>query len=139
MIFRPMQEVVFRGGLMAEAIHSGSHCYCLCKKETMAEERYWIAINGASCAISRVPWIEPATIPVARQYIGFPTLQEAEKAHSVCLHGSKKEMHDYFKSLRADVMAGRIHVINPPNPQPPTQGKTAWMESKDALDILLPW
>jgi|SRR4029453_10410433 hypothetical protein len=101
----------------------------------MAEEKYWIAINGASCAISRVPWIEPVTIPVPRQYIGFPTLQEAEKAHSVCLRGSQTEMRDYFRSLRADVMAGRIRVINPPFPQPSTQGRTTYMESKDAPAI----
>ncbi|MEQ1843413.1 MAG: hypothetical protein ABL994_23650, partial [Verrucomicrobiales bacterium] len=48
--------------------------------------RYYIAINGASCAISRFPCPRrPEPIPRAQALIGFPTLEEAEEAQSLCL------------------------------------------------------
>jgi hypothetical protein len=98
----------------------------------MAIERYWIAINGPSCSISPVPWRQPATRPVAEQYIGFPTFEEAENAQSICLHGSQTEMRDFFEGLRPAVKTGRVQVIDSPFPQPYTRGTTRWMEAEDA-------
>ena len=99
-------------------------------------ERFWIAINGTSCSLSRTPWKNPVTIPVARQYKGFPSVEEAEEAQRLCLEGSEAEMEAFFEEMQPAVKAGRIRVINPPYPQSPTEGPTAWMESKDAPVIV---
>ena len=101
----------------------------------MTEEKYWIAINGGSCAISQVPWVNPVTVPVAQQYLGFPTLEEAKEAQRICLHEPATVVEDFLKGLGPDVKAGRIRAFNPPYPQPPTHAETVWMESELAPTI----
>ena len=101
----------------------------------MTERRYWIALNGPSCAISRTPWRNPVTIPVAQQYFGFPTLAEAERAQDICLHQPEAEVRRFLESLSPDVKCGRIRVIQPPYPQPPTRDATWWMESGNARTL----
>jgi hypothetical protein len=98
----------------------------------METKRYWIAINGASCALTSMPFEEPVTVPVARQLIGFPTLEEAQEAQRVCLQAPMKEVDRFWERLRPDVHAGRVRVINPAQPEPPTHGATQWMEGSQA-------
>ena len=38
--------------------------------------RYWIAINGPTCALSALPWQNPMATPTPEQLLGFPTLEE---------------------------------------------------------------
>jgi hypothetical protein len=102
------------------------------------EKKYWIALNGPSCAISRTPWMQPVTIPVAQQYLGFPTLEEAERAQDICLHQPDAEVQRFLESLSPDVQSGRIRVIEPPSPQPPTKGAPWWLESADAPRLIEP-
>jgi hypothetical protein len=99
-------------------------------------KRYWIAINGASCALSSMPFREPVTVPVAQQYVGFPTLAEAQKAQSICLHGTQAEQKAFMRGFYPDIKAGRIRVIQPVAPQPPTHAPTMWMESEIAPVIV---
>jgi hypothetical protein len=43
-------------------------------------ERFWIALNGASCTLCRTPLTDPVISPTPEQALGFPTLEEAEQA-----------------------------------------------------------
>ena len=79
----------------------------------MSDERYWIAINGASCALTAFPMRHPFVIPTPEQLLGFPTLDEARKAQQVCLNAPMPEVKRFMQSLSADVMAGRVRVIKP--------------------------
>jgi hypothetical protein len=94
------------------------------------EKRYWIAINGPSCAISSIPFSNPITSPVAYQYIGFRTYAEARQAQKICLHGTEAEMESFFRVNKQRVRSGDIRVIQPPAPQPWTKGPTLWMEAE---------
>src|SRR5437870_1625321 len=98
----------------------------------MMDDRYWIAINGSSCAISSLPMRNPMVTPTPWQMLGFPTYEEAERAQRVCLQAPIDEVRRFVDSLRPDVMSGRIRVIQPKYPQPPTKGPTIWTESTDA-------
>jgi hypothetical protein len=100
------------------------------------DERYWIAINGASCALTGLPLAEPKVTPTPEQLIGFPTLQEAREAQRCCLQESMGEVRRFLGSLRPDVRSGRIRVIQPPHPQPPTSGPTMWTDSAEVHAVV---
>ncbi len=104
--------------------------------EPLSDERYWIAINGASCAMTALPMRQPLVTPTPKQLLGFPTLNEARKAQQVCLNAPIPEVKRFIQSLHADVMTGRIRVINPKHPQPPTSGQTAWTDSPEVHDVM---
>jgi hypothetical protein len=82
-----------------------------------------------------VPFVEPTTVPVARQLIGFPTLEEAREAQQICLTAPMEEVDRFFENLRPNVKAGRVRVIKPESPEPPTTGTTQWMERSQADEI----
>ena len=48
--------------------------------------RYWIAVSGAGCAMSIMPWRNPTTVPIAQQMWGFPALEEARRAQRIILN-----------------------------------------------------
>jgi hypothetical protein len=100
------------------------------------DTRYWIAINGASCAISSMPMRNPMVTPTPQQMIGFPTLEEAQDAQRICLTASMDEVRRFMKSLRPDVGSGRVRVTTPDNPQPPTRGPTSWTESAKVHEVV---
>ena len=88
------------------------------------ETFYWIAINGASCAICRFPL--PKTLgvrPVPQALLGFKTQAEAETQHKFILTADLDAVHARIRSF-----AGRADVakITPTDPEPPTQGQTVW-------------
>jgi hypothetical protein len=95
----------------------------------MSEARYWIAINGASCAMASFPMKSPTVKPTPQQLLGFPTLEEAQRAQRICLTEPMKKVRRFLESLAPDVHSGRIVVIQPTNPEPPTHGQTIWMEA----------
>lgn len=101
-------------------------------------KRYWIAINGASCACSSMPWVHPLTKPVAQQLLGFRTLQEAREAQRICLQEPHESVERFFRALLMfDIPSGKVAVIKPPSPEPPTRGPTIWIE-RDPTDVGAP-
>ena len=100
------------------------------------EERYWIAINGASCAMSAMPLENPVCRPTPQQLIGFPTFEEARAAQRLCLTAPISEVRAFMRSLVPHVLAGRVCVIEPEHPDPSTTGPTAWMDGEDPLRFL---
>jgi hypothetical protein len=102
----------------------------------MTDERYWIAINGSSCALSPLPMRNPKASPTPEQLIGFPTLEEAQFAQNLCLHAPMKKVRRFFANLAPDVHSGRIRVIRPAYPHPQTSGPTAWTEDTDVHQVL---
>jgi hypothetical protein len=98
--------------------------------------RWWIAINGASCARSSMPFTHPTVKPTPWQLIGFPTHKEACEAQRICLEEPIGRVAAFMQSLRQDVLAGRVKVIQPEHPEPPTRGPTAWFEDLERTRAL---
>jgi hypothetical protein len=107
------------------------------RKQDDMNMRYWIAINGASCALCSHPLKNPVTSPVAQQLVGFPTLEEAKEAQRICLYEKIEVTNEFLKSLVPHVMSGRIRVIQPSSPETPTEGPTGWMEHEQAKQMIL--
>jgi hypothetical protein len=84
--------------------------------EITAPPRYWIAINGSSCALSAIPWQNPTVIPTPQQLFGFPNLEEAKKAQAICLNKPIPEVMAFLESLLPDINSGRIVHITPASP-----------------------
>ena len=98
-------------------------------------ERYWIAINSSSCALCSFPLRNPMLTPTPEQLLGFPTLEEAERAQRICIQAPMHEVRRFLKSLAPDVHSGRIRVIQPTHPQPPG-APCAWTESAEAHQVV---
>ena len=97
-------------------------------------KRFWIAVNGASCALSITPMRNATTIPIAEQMWGFPTLEEALKAQRICLTAPMPEVMAYLQGIAPDVRTGRVVYKRPAHPEPPTCGTTVWMEEPSSPD-----
>jgi hypothetical protein len=103
----------------------------------MNNERYWIAINGPSCALCAIPLREPLVTPIPEELFGFPTLEEAERAQRICLMDPIKKVQRFIqKELGLRIRLGQVHYIRPKHPQPPTKETTAWTESDEAHAIM---
>lgn len=88
---------------------------------------YYIAINGPSCALSRIPWNEPPIVsPTPQQLIGFPTVEEAEEMQAACLHDAIPAVEKKLLDLVPRVEAGEVQILTNPHPEPPTTGQTIW-------------
>ena len=96
-------------------------------KPSDTDERYWIALNGSSCAMTSMPMRHPLLTPTPQQMLGFPTFEEAKQAQRICL-----EAVEFLKSLAPDVKSGRVRVIQPKHPQPPTAEQSIWTEDAEA-------
>jgi hypothetical protein len=101
---------------------------------TREAHRYWIAINGSSCAMSVTPMRNATTIPIAEQMFGFPTLEEAKEARRICLHEPMERVEEFFDSLHPHVASGRIVHKRSANPDPPTSDATMWLEAPTTID-----
>jgi hypothetical protein len=88
--------------------------------------RYWIPINGSSCALSAIPWVNPTVTPTPQQLFGFLTLEEARKAQHICLTAPIPEVKAFFDRLRPDVEAGRIVHRRPERPDPRVARRPGW-------------
>jgi hypothetical protein len=95
----------------------------------MTEKRYWIALNQDVCAFSELPFHKPLVTPTPEQLLGFPTAEEAYEAQQLCLHAPIPEVEHFLFELRHDVWKGRVWVIQPKHPQPPTTEVTTWTET----------
>ena len=100
------------------------------------KERYWIAINGASCARTSFPLRKPFVTPTPFQLIGFPTFKESVEAQRILLHEPIETGFQFCESLMPRVRNGEIVVIQPAHPQPPTTGPTMWTESEDLYGVV---
>lgn len=95
------------------------------KDEMSKDHLYWLAINGASCAMSSIPM--PATVmvtPRPQMLVGFLTHGEAKTAqHSMLTDSIAKcrKLLDKWKK-RHDVV---IRVFK--NAERPTHGPTIWL------------
>jgi hypothetical protein len=90
--------------------------------------RYWIAINGASCAIAPMPMRNPIVTPRPQQLLGFASLEEAEHAQKVCLTYPMDKVREFLASLAPQVHEGTIRVMTYKDPEPSTKGPTTWLE-----------
>jgi hypothetical protein len=96
---------------------------------THRHRKYWIAINGSSCAMSSVPMVMPTVLPKPQQLLGFPTLEEAKRAQHICLTAPMNEVRQFLQSLSPHVRCGRITVITFDDPDPPTAESTMWLDA----------
>jgi len=90
---------------------------------------YWLAMNGASCAMSSIPM--PPTLkvtPAPEQLFGFPTVEEARDVQQYCLTAPIKDVARRLNSLLPRIKCGDIIYMRPANPQPPTHGVTQWLD-----------
>jgi hypothetical protein len=103
----------------------------------MENDRYWIALNGPSCAMFSVPLNSPVVSPIPEHLIGFPTMEEARQAQQICLNEPIDKVAQFFASLRPAIKRGSIRVIKPEKPEPPTRGTTVWQDAarQDPLPI----
>lgn len=106
------------------------------KGAKMSEKKlyYWIAINGASCALSSTPMPPPPklqVIPKPEVLIGFPTLDEAVKVQGICLGDSIPNVERCLKELnkREDVCRVAYNDADAP-----TRGQTLWSVAGTATD-----
>jgi hypothetical protein len=108
------------------------------RADVTGDERYWIAINGPTCAIASFPLRNPMVTPTPEQMLGFPTLEEAERAQRISTQAPMDEVRRFFASLAPDVHAGRIRVIQPkhPQPHPKPSEPTVWTEDSDAHEVV---
>jgi hypothetical protein len=109
------------------------------KDRDNSDQKFWIAINGASCAMASFPMKNPKVTPTPTYLIGFPTIEEARHAQHVCLTAPLAEARRFVDGLVAQGEAEgsavgvqdharRIVVITPANPEPPTRGETMWVD-----------
>jgi hypothetical protein len=75
----------------------------------------------------------PMVTPTPEQLLGFPTWEEAQHAQKVCLTKPMPKVRQFLQGLAPAVRTGRIRVIQPEHPQPPTKGPTAWADDDPAL------
>jgi hypothetical protein len=94
----------------------------------MSELYYWVAINGASAAVSSLPM--PITVEVSPRpegLIGYRTKEEQLERQKFFLTAPIKEVNDYMKfELGKEVARNEVVVIQPEKPERPTKGATFW-------------
>jgi hypothetical protein len=100
----------------------------------MDDCRYWIAINGPSCARTSVPMRHPTVSPTPEQLVGFPSELEARAAQRLCLEEPMPIVRRFFENLEPHVRSGVVKIIQPAHPEPPTTGPTFWMDTLDPHD-----
>ena len=94
----------------------------------MTTLRYWIALNGSSCAMSSMPMRRPEVSPRPWQLIGFLTLEEAREAQRVCLNEPIPVVRQFMEGLLPAVEDGKIVVITHEDHDPQT-GSTMWLDA----------
>jgi hypothetical protein len=91
---------------------------------------WWIAINGASAAMSPMPMPQTLrVVPTPQQLIGFENYKAAKVFQTTLLTAPIPEVKRELMALR---VTGDAVFINPDNPAPPTKGATMWFASDDA-------
>lgn len=88
--------------------------------------RYWIAINGASCARYPGPLRDPfIVLPKPQLLVGFKTAQQSAVAQNQCLFAKPDDLRETIRGwFESDDVI--IRVMD--KPQSPTDGETVWSE-----------
>ncbi|MBX3444358.1 MAG: hypothetical protein KF774_18295 [Planctomyces sp.] len=88
---------------------------------------YWIALNGPSVAATTIPLSKNLSVsPTPEQLLGFSTYDEAKRIQHFLLTSPMEEVVKYIESLPPRIRSGEVQYIRPTNPEPYTEGITAW-------------
>jgi hypothetical protein len=97
--------------------------------EAQTELYYWIAINGASAAMS--PMAMPKTvkvIPTPQHLIGFSDYEMAKAAQHILLTAPVSQIIAELNALLRRSPQHKVEDIHPEHPEPPTHGPTMWLD-----------
>jgi hypothetical protein len=87
-------------------------------------ERYWVAVNGASVALCSFALESVECKPTPERLFGFSTLREAREAQTFLLNAP---IPDCARRMREWYERHDVHLVEPPDPEPPTRGPTLWL------------
>lgn len=88
-------------------------------------KRYWIAINGSSCALCGMALFNPQVTPTPETLIGFKTYAEAKAAQATCLNAPIPRVHE---AMQEWVERGAA-MVRLAKPEPQTTGPTLWEDA----------
>jgi hypothetical protein len=90
----------------------------------------WLAVNGASCVSSEVPFPGNVSVsPTPEHLIGFRTKPELMEAQHLLLNASMDEVNEFMKTtIPRMIETGDVRYIKPEAPEPPTDGTTEWSQ-----------
>ena len=92
-----------------------------------ANQWWWIATNGASCAAAPAPSRSvPSVVPTPEQLIGYRTQHEQLEAQRLILWAPMEKVNEYLGGLPRRIRMGEIKYVRPNAPEPSTQGQTRW-------------
>jgi hypothetical protein len=92
------------------------------------KQLYWIAVNGASAAMSPMPMrMNVKVTPTPQQLLGFDSYEAAKEFQSILLTAPIPTVKRELVALRR--RNGAV-FITPDNPEPPTRGATMWLDEK---------
>ena len=95
-----------------------------------ANQWWWIATNGASCAAAPAPSRSvPSVVPTPEQLIGYRTQHEQLEAQRLILWAPMEQVNEYLGALPRRIRIGEIKYVRPNGPEPSTQGQTRWILS----------
>jgi hypothetical protein len=96
-------------------------------------EYWWLAVNRSSvaaCPLSAPPTVKVS--PTPEWLIGFPTREEQLTVRKFFLKAPMPEVTRFMnEKLLPRVRSGEVAYLRPDNPEPPTQGGTAWLLGKE--------
>ena len=90
------------------------------------QDRFWLAINGASAAVMPVPCSKVVVRPTPQMLIGYSTRDEQLKAQDLLLNAPIEEVETYMGSLQKLAKDGTVKIQTFKNPEPPVSA-TRWM------------
>jgi hypothetical protein len=99
------------------------------KTQTETKYYYWLAINGASCAMSSTPmpmWVRVSPRP--HYLLGYRTYEEAKAYQEFFLDAPIKDIKRWWrKDFPIKIKRDEIVMKQYDQPEPPTTGSTLWM------------
>ena len=97
------------------------------QNQTKKKKYFWLALNGPSVAATAIPLSNDLSVtPTPEQLIGFSTFEEAKRIQQFLLTAPMEEVVKYMESLPPRIRSGEVQYIRPENPEPYTEGATAW-------------
>lgn len=97
------------------------------QNRTKKKTYYWLAINGPLVAAAAIPLSKNLSVtPTPEQLLGFSTYDEAKRIQQFLLTAPINEVAKYMESLPPRIRSGAVQYIRPTNPEPYTEGITAW-------------
>lgn len=98
------------------------------KTDKPADDWWWIAMNGPSCAASPFGSIDvPAVVPTPEQLIGYRTQEEQLAAQQLILKEPIERVNEYMHDLPKRIDSGEVRCVRPECPESLTRGPTQWI------------